>query len=283
MGASSFIEKALAGRWIAGSKINDAIAVGKKFNSHGIKVIVNYLGEGLRDKAQVKDSIRAYNGLILAIRKADIDAEISVKASQLGLSISRSLAEKNYSRLVKVARKSGIFVWLDMEEHRYVDETIGLYKTELRGGGVGICIQSYLKRSHDDLRGLVRLKAVVRLVKGAYKTNSRMAYGSRQMTTENYVRLMTYLFKNADGFTIATHDLSIIEEAIEQNRSYRRNVTYSMLNGIRNAEAVRLAATNKVAVYVPFGERWLDYAFRRLKEEGHLTLIIRSIFQSQRI
>ena len=93
---------------------------------------------------------------------------------------------------------------------------------------------------------------------------------------------MNYLFRHSKEFMIATHDTGLIREALLLNRSYRRDVTYAMLNGIRNKYAVGLAKRgNKTAIYLPFGERWLDYAFRRLREEGHLSLLIKSLFEGQ--
>ena len=121
-------------------------------------------------------------------------------------------------------------------------------------------------------------------MKGAYKEGERIAYPTRKAVTANYLRLMSYIFRNSDEFMIATHDTDMIREALLLNRSYRRKVSYAMLNGIRNKYLVELAKMgNKTVVYIPFGERWLDYSVRRLREEGHLTLILRSLFQSQKL
>ena len=160
-----------------------------------------------------------------------------------------------------------------------------LSKSQLRvGGGTGICIQSYLKRSQKDIQMLSKSNAVIRLVKGAYHSDENRSYKSRAETTENYVRLMQYLFMHSNGFAIATHDLDMIAMAKQLNAKYHRNVWYAMLNGIRNKYAIRLAReSEQVEVYLPFGSRWICYSYRRLKEASNLSLVIKSLFESQRI
>ncbi len=284
MSIGGTIEKLLAGRWIAGAGIRDAISTTKRFNKERISASINYLGENFSDKAEVDRTVGVYAKLIEEIHGSNVDAAISVKPTQLGLLIGKGYAKRNYSRIVRLARKKGIFVWLDMEEHQYVDDTISLYRSQQRRRGTGICIQAYLRRSDDDVKRLVKAGAVIRLVKGAYKEGESIAYPTRKAVTANYLRLMSYLFRNSDEFMIATHDTDMIREALLLNRSYRRKVSYAMLNGIRNKYLVELAKMgNKTVVYIPFGERWFDYSVRRLREEGHLTLILRSLFQSQKL
>ena len=284
MSIGGIIEKLLAGRWIAGAGIMDAISTTKRFNKERISASINYLGENFSDKAEVDRTVGVYAKLIEEIHGSNVDAAISVKPTQLGLLIGKGYAKRNYSRIVRLARKRGIFVWLDMEEHQYVDDTISLYRSQQGRRGTGICIQAYLRRSDDDVKRLLKAGAVIRLVKGAYKEGERIAYPTRKAVTANYLRLMSYIFRNSDEFMIATHDTDMIREALLLNRSYRRKVSYAMLNGIRNKYLVELAKMgNKTVVYIPFGERWLDYSVRRLREEGHLTLILRSLFQSQKL
>ncbi len=277
-------ERLMAGRWLAGERIGDAIGVSRRFNSHGISAMINYLGESLAERSAVDCAVKTYARLIREIKRSGIRASISIKPTQLGASIGKGVALRNYASIVGLARSNGIFTWLDMEEHRYVDTTIRLYRSQLKRGAVGICIQAYLRRSASDLESIVRSGGVVRLVKGAYGEPSRLAYATRDETTANYSRLMAYLFRHSPRFMIATHDPAVIAEAQELNRSYRRDVTYAMLNGIRNRELLRLAETgSKAAAYVPFGEQWISYALRRLREEGNLPLLLRSLFESQRL
>ena len=285
MTIGGIVEKLFAGRWIAGAEISDAIATAKRFNKERISGLINYLGESFNEKANVERTIAVYAKLIDEIYLSKIDSAISVKPTQLGLLIGKGYTKKNYARIVRLARKRRMFVWLDMEEHRYVDDTISLYRSQQkRNGMTGLCIQAYLRRSGDDAMRLVKSGAVIRLVKGAYKEGERIAYQDRKTVTANYLKLMSYLFRNSGEFMIATHDTAMIREALLLNRSYRRKVSYAMLNGIRNKYLVELAGMgNRSVVYIPFGERWFDYSVRRLREEGHLSLILRSLFESQKL
>jgi proline dehydrogenase len=262
-------EKLLAGRWIAGPSIQDGIKIAKKVNANMASAILNYLGEDINDMNDVNATVNLYLKLIDSIKSMKINADISLKPTELGLEIDKEVMKQNYVKIVKYAKKKGIFVWLDMEQAPFVDDTIALYKIGLPYKNVGICIQAYLRRSLSDLRYLSKLNSTVRLVKGAYSESPKIAFPSWADVTANYSSLMEYLFKNFSKFTIATHDNSLIEKALGLNEKYKKEVTYAMLNGIRNKYAYRLAAEgNKVSIYVPFGTAWFKYAFRRLREEG---------------
>ncbi len=279
MVCSGILERLVAGRWIAGPFIADAITRSKRINSLGIRPIINYLGEEFSSETDVNDAVATYIKLISEIRKSRIKADISLKASQLGLRISEGMFMGNYSRIVAEARRNNVFVWLDMESAADVDATISAYTAQLKSGdGVGICIQSYLKRSGSDIRSLSKSGAVIRLVKGAYSSTRRLAYQSRLETTANYARLMKYLFSHAKEFVIATHDPGMVSMAQRLNAAHRKHVGYAMLNGISNKRAIKLAREgNHVEIYVPFGTRWLSYSYRRLKEASNLSLVLRSV------
>jgi proline dehydrogenase len=267
-GLENFLENALAGRWVAGARVKDAIARVEELNAHKEGAVINYLGEDFSEKGDVAETVSAYQRLIVEMAHGGVDSGISLKMTQLGLGIGRGMARRNFESIANMARRQGVFTWLDMEAHGMVDATISVYERQLRKkGGVGICLQAYLKRTEQDLRRLVEKGAVIRLVKGAYAENGRIAFTDRKEIDANYVRLMNYLFRNAKEFTIATHDRRILDQAMLLNRSYRRKVTYGMLDGIRDGYAERLAGLgNRVSVYVPFGRRWTGYAYRRFRE-----------------
>ncbi len=282
MSVDSFFERLLAGRWIAGPLIEDAIRKARMLNRKGMGAILNYLGEDFADKDDVDLSVHKYLKLIDAIHGAKVRADVSVKPTQIGLAISYAYASANYSKILERARKYHTFVWLDMESHGYVDDTIRLYLEHLERGNrkdTGICVQSYLRRSSSDVRRIVRAGGIIRLVKGAYKESAAMAYANRAETTANYAKLMKYLFGNSGRFTVATHDTNLIDSARALNAARHKEVTYAMLNGIRDRYARELAASHEnVYVYVPFGERWVDYSVRRLRELSNALLIVRSLF-----
>ncbi len=284
MNVNATLEKALAGRWIAGYYPEDAINRTKLFNSKKISTIINFLGENLIEAPEVRASVGIYRDLIKKISAERLDACISLKPTQIGLSLSYKLMLSNYLDIVRDARQRNIMVWLDMEDSQYVDATIKAYKSAAKLENTGICTQAYLRRSANDVENLIKLNARIRLVKGAYKVEKNLTFGSHRAVSHNYMQLAEMLLEGSDNFMLATHDTRIIENAIKMNRKYKRKVTYAMLNGIRNSYAKYLAYHgHRVAVYVPFGGEWISYGYRRLREQGHLTLILRSLFETQKI
>lgn len=278
VGVGDIIEKIFAGKWIAGPNIEDAIRRTKQLNALGMSAILNHIGEELANRQQISDSVAMNLRLIREIRKAKAQASISLKLTQLGLRVGKGTAGKNYEKIVRFARENGVFVWLDAESEDTVADTISIYERQVGRGGVGIAVQAYLRESEHNLQRLLKRRAVIRLVKGAYKESKKIAFTDRNEVTANYAMLMRELFARSGEFTIATHDSSLIAEAMLLNRSSRRKVTYAMLNGIRNGYAADLAAQGqRVSIYVPFGTRWLEYSLRRLREESHLMLVLRSL------
>ena len=281
MDINDFAEHLFAGRWMAGTNILDAIKNAQRLNSLGITAIMNYLGEELTKEAQVSKAVDMYIKLIRYIKNYKIKADISVKPTQLGLSISESEASANYSKIVAEARLASVFVWLDMEGENTVDSTIRLYASEVQNSGVGICMQAYLKRTESDIQKLAKLGAIIRLVKGAYSTSKSKGFITREAITKNYANLMRIVFEQYTEFTIATHDMEMIHNALKMNETYKRKLTIAMLQGIRNRTAAELAKKNKVSIYTPFGEQWVSYSYRRLKEAGHLKLVLKSLLEKQ--
>ncbi len=275
---SGTLLRLLAGRWIAGETIEDAVNRAAELNKHGVTAIINYLGEEYEQKDNVDDAVRTYLSLIDAIKAARVKAEISVKATQIGLLLGMEVAKKNYKSIVEHGKKNGVYVWMDMEEYETIPKTIELFKSEIGSHNTGLCLQSCHKRTEKDLESLAKLGADVRLVKGAHKLHDGLSYPTRQEATENYVELMNYMFWNMKNFTVGTHDQKLIGMAMTLEKKYKRNMTIAMLNGIRADYALRLARKTKVSVYVPFGPKWFGYSYRRLKEMSNLKLIIRSIF-----
>jgi len=277
MTAVGSVVEIAARRWVAGRELGDAIRATEDLNTNKIGAIINHLGEGIRDRSQAKHSVKTSMEIIDAIKLRGLRADLTVKLTDLGLDIDPALCSKNYAEVVKHAKSRGVFVWIDMEEYRFVDDALRIYSSMLRGGNTGICIQSYLRRSMDDVRKLDK-RAVIRLVKGAY-TDKEHGFPTRKEATANYVLLMDYIFKNFGRFTIATHDPSLIDIALKMNKRYKKDVTYAMLRGVRSNYVRELARSGEqVAVYVPFGEEIFGYTYRRLKELSNLKLIVRSLF-----
>jgi proline dehydrogenase len=282
VGINSALEKLFAGRWIAGYYPRDALERTKLFNSFGISTLINYLGEDVSKKEQISEAVSTYTDLIQGIRNEKLKAQISIKPTQIGLADNYKLFLSNYLKIVKSAKENGVFVWLDMESPARVDDIIKAYKNAIKYGNTGICIQAYLKRSKYDVKDLMKHKAKIRLVKGAYQIKGDVVLSSKREVNSNYISIMKMLFEQSNDFMIATHDSRIIEEGINLNKKYHKRVTYAMLNGIRNKYAKYLANHKKdMAVYVPFGKDWVGFGYRRLVEQRHISLIVRSLFEKQ--
>jgi len=231
------MEKILFGfakQWIAGDSINDALKSSRTSYKNGRHAIVNKLGEYHTSKTQIKKTVKEYQKIVSSFRKWNIRGAISIKPTQVGLSISRKECIKNFQVIIKKASLSHIFVWIDMESSDHTDETIEIYYDLFaRYERLGIAIQANLKRTKNDLMDLLTHGAKIRLVKGAYKENSRIAYKTKEKVDANYVRLMKLLFKNGNEFGIATHDSKMIDLAIKLSKKYKRKFEFQMLRGIR--------------------------------------------------
>lgn len=281
MGFLGQIGVVFAKQWIAGTSEQDAIRAGEKINSKGKKVILNYLGENFTESAKVKESVRIYFDLLSMMKSKKVQGSISIKPSQLGLLISRELFHQNYLKIVAHAKMLGYMVWVDAEEydniertHQVVLEVLKKYKN------TGVGIQTRLKRSKADAKRIADAGGLVRLVKGAYAEPQKEAYTSREDIRENYLRIMVMLFRQRARFMVATHDDYLVYKALSLQRKYNRKVMFGMLKGIRGRLADKLAKDGQdLHIYVPFGEEWFGYSLRRLQEEGHATLLLRSIFQ----
>lgn len=284
MNLNAKLEKAFAGRWIAGYGVEDALERTRTFNSFGISTLINFLGEDIFYEHKIRLAVETYMRLVSEIRKGKLKASISIKPTQLGLSLNYGKFYSNYTKILAAAKKHDVFVWLDMETPQNVDATIKAYRSAIRYGNCGICIQAYLKRSLSDVEGILGRNAAIRLVKGAYKADSNICYKQIREINSNYMNIMRLLFSKADRFMIATHDSRIVEEAVKINRKSKKDVTFAVLNGIRNRYAMHLARSGqKVAAYVPFGSDWMGYGFRRITEQRHLSLILRSLLEKQEL
>ncbi|MDE1824999.1 MAG: proline dehydrogenase family protein [Candidatus Micrarchaeota archaeon] len=272
----------LAGQWIAGVDEQAAIDVARKINSEKKGVILNYLGEGFRDESAVQKSVKIYLSLLREMHSKKIRGSIAVKPSQLGMLLGPGEFYKNYMNIAGHARGFGIFVWLDMEEWGSVQGSVDAYVKALgRLDNIGICLQAKLKRSYDDARRILRSRnGAIRIVKGAYFEPGSKSYPDRESVRKNYLRILEMAIKRTSRIMVATHDDYLIYKAVSAEKKYGKRIMFGMLKGIRGRLAGRLADSGEdMNVYVPFGEEWPKYSRRRLMEEGHALLLIRSIFQ----
>ncbi len=271
----------VARKWIGGITIDEVIKESHRLNHLVERVMINYLGEDLIDDEKIVKNVDTYIKLLAQMHKNRIKGCIAIKPTQLGLKVRYSLFLQNYHKVVAKAKSSSIFVWLDMEEHQYVDATITAYlETLQKYKNVGICLQAKLKRTFNDTKLIGSKGGAIRLVKGAYKNHPGITFKSEADIEETYKKCMYYLFNHSKYFMIATHDDKLIDTAIAYQKKYKRKAMFGMLKGIRPSLSLKLArAKEEIYIYVPFGEDWIAYSLRRLKEKEHSMMVLRSIFQ----
>lgn len=286
----------LVKKWAAGDDMEDALTAAKSCNMKGQKVILNYLGEDYTEEERINRTMKEYSNLLERLYLGQIDGCISVKPSQLGLSVSYELCLKNLRALTKRAIEFGGFIWIDMESSKYTDDTLMLY-LELLGHypDIGVVLQSALRRSASDLLYLIEAGGKVRLVKGAYHENEQIAFAHDEVNA-NYIKLLEILFNrnyinnnevdnNTLKFAVATHDSKLIEYTIRLWKTSKiriKNFEFEFLKGIRDELKRDLVEEGfRVAEYIPYGEEWLPYSVRRLRErKRNLFLLARSLVQS---
>ncbi len=255
-------------RWVAGTRIADALRTAERLRSRRMGVCIDYLGEHEHDPKRIVQNLREYLQLIAAIRKRKLDAAISVKLTELGLAVGFREAEKNFILLMLAAHKARVGVWIDMEGSQYTEDTVRLYLLfHQRFPDLAITIQANLRSSYRHLQHLLRHKAKVRLVKGAYKEPRTVAHQTWGEVNRNYMRLLTLLFQKGNEFAIATHDRGMVLAALTLQKKYRKRIEFQVLLGVR--ESLRRELIEKkapVRVYVPYGMKWKPYLRRRLRE-----------------
>jgi proline dehydrogenase len=281
--ASSF-----ARRFIAGEGIADAIEAAHAIERDGLLVTLDLLGESVATSDDAARATRAYIEVIGDVERSGVDRNLSVKLSQLGLDVDRATGIDNLRRLLDAATPGNFFVRVDMESSKYTAHTLDAVET-LWGIGyrnVGVAIQSYLRRSKDDVQRLNRLGIRVRLVKGAYREPRDLAFQQKPAVDASFVELMELLLGDGTYPAIATHDPAMIEatkkfaaaRAIGQDK-----FEFQMLYGIRRDLQTSLAREGyRMRVYVPFGREWFPYFMRRLGERpANVGFVLRSLFREK--
>lgn len=263
-------------RFVAGEQLEEAVAVTRRLNGQGFRVALNYLGEHVRHPEEAERALDEYLRLVRAIHDHDLQAYLSIKLTQLGLDLSEELCKKHLHTLLETSHALGLFVRIDMESSAYVERTLRLFEElQPRFPNLGIVIQSYLRRSAQDVQRLIELGASVRLVKGAYLEPPEVAYTDKREVDRAYIQLLEKLLsedarKRGVHIAIATHDERIIDRAcryILDHRMRPSEYEFQLLMGIRtDLHHKLLAEGHPVRIYVSYGEDWFPYFMRRLAE-----------------
>jgi proline dehydrogenase len=259
-------------RYIAGTTVEDVVRPVKQLNADGKRATVDVLGEEITNEAEARAIAQSYRDVLDEIERDQLDSNVSVKLTGLGLGLSYDACRANLEAVVQQATEDHSFVRIDMEDSSTTDDTLRLYR-ELREAGhdnVGVVLQAYLRRTLDDIRALADLRPNVRLCKGIYVEPSSIAFTDADEIRENFVASLDALLDVNAYVGIATHDEWLIGQALQavgERGLGRDDYELQMLLGVREERASELvAAGHRLRVYVPFGEQWYAYSLRRLQE-----------------
>jgi proline dehydrogenase len=273
-----------ARRFIAGETVHEAIGAARALQGRGLHVTLDYLGESVSTLKAATAASREYVQLIETIVASGIERNISLKLTQLGLTIDKATCVDNLRRIIEPASRHEFFVRIDMESSEFTQLTIDVFETvwSLEFRNIGIALQSSLRRTEQDIRRMNELGARVRLVKGAYKEPASVAFQQKADVDAAYIRQMRLLLDHGVYPAIATHDEPIIAEtrhyAAERNIGNDR-FEFQMLYGIRrDLQTSLVAAGYRMRVYIPFGKEWFPYFMRRLGERpANVGFVLKAI------
>jgi proline dehydrogenase len=276
--------RALARRFVAGDTLDDAVVAARELNSSGLHVSLDHLGEEVHDRASAIQATEEYLESLDRIADEDLDSNISVKPTQLGLAIDEDLAMESIDLLARRAKKVGTSVTIDMEDSRYTEATVRLYENaQAEHGNLGIAIQTYLRRTPQDLARLIPLGGHIRLCKGAYVESEEVALTSNPQINAAFVdQMQTLMASEETKPAIATHDLSLLDLARELAAERNRPFEFQMLYGVRKELQKQLVTEGyPVRIYLPFGSQWYPYLTRRLAERpSNAWFFVRAAFGS---
>ncbi len=263
------------GRFMPGEEIADALGAAVDLQVLGIGTIYTKLGEAITDPAGAQAVATHYLRLLEQLKAAEIDGELSVKPTQLGLDIDEDLCFGHLRHLAAAAEAQGSYLWIDMEDSSYVDRTLDLYQ-RLRAshGNTGICLQAYLRRTAKDIERLLPLGPAIRLVKGAYDEPKDVAFKSKKEVDANYLGLAVTMLRESRTRSmrvgLGTHDVDLIEQIAVHAAAAgvsKDAFEVQMLYGIRAKEQRRLARSGyRVQTLIAYGDAWYRWYMRRLAE-----------------
>ena len=281
-----FVKRATS-RFMPGESWEEAFTEADRLSTRGMGTLVTLLGENLNSIDQADIVLDEYLGVLQDVSEAGIDLEISVKLTQLGLDFGSEVAQERLSRLAEATRS---LVWIDMESSDYVDVTLEIFRNVMSTNkNLGLCLQSYLRRTEDDLDNLLPLDPSIRLVKGAYKEAKELAYPHKREVDEHYFTLSrTLLHARLNGGmarpVIATHDTRMIESvnrmAVELGVG-KDDYEFAMLYGIERQEQNRLVGLGHVVrVLISYGSSWFPWYMRRLAERpANVWFVAKQLFR----
>jgi proline dehydrogenase len=270
------VVRRIAGRYMAGEKLEEAIDTIRDLSGEGCVATVDVLGESTESERDAAEKLDQYKLVLDALDEHDLESGISVKLTGLGLTLDEDLCRRNLEEIIAHAGERGRFVRVDMEDSPYTAITLELVlEMHERYENTGAVIQSYMRRSLKDVVRLAEAGVSVRLCKGIYDEPREIAYKDFDVVRQNYVLLLEELFKGGVYVGVATHDEYLVWHGlrlIHQMGLSRDRYEFQMLLGVdEEFRRILVDAGHKVRVYVPFGEDWYEYSTRRLKENPKIA------------
>jgi proline dehydrogenase len=286
-GRRAFVRRAVS-RFMPGETLDDALQAARTLAREGIAVILTQLGENVTERAEADAVVRHYQEMIDRLQVEGLDAEVSIKLTQLGLDLSPELAQRHASTLAAYAARLPGRFWIDMEGSAYTAATLDAYR-RLRAEHprIGIALQAYLRRTAADVESLIPAGAAIRLVKGAYQEPPAIAFPNKTDVDANFLALAKRLLtpearERGAWLTAGTHDTRLIA-AIEAHADAvgwpRDQMEFALLYGIGRAEQLRLARSKRlIRVLISYGTHWFPWYMRRLAERpANVAFVLRNL------
>lgn len=273
--------RAVARRFVAGNTVEEAVAVAEELNTMGMSVSLDHLGEHVTAIDEATAARDSYLACLGEIAVQQLDANISIKLTQLGMGLDDEVAARYLDEIAVAALQANTTVTIDMEESEHTQTTIGLYvAAQKKHGNLGIAIQSYLRRTREDLDRIIPLGGHIRLCKGAYAEPEDVVFQSNDEVDAAFDRLGALLMESPDVKpAIASHDIARQVKVIEAARHRQDPWEFQVLYGVqRDRQAELVSMGHEVRVYLPYGEAWYPYLTRRLAERpANLFFFMRAL------
>jgi proline dehydrogenase len=270
------IVKKISSRYIAGDTLDEAVKTVRDLNREGCVATIDLLGESTESKADAAGKLKDYKKVVDTLDEHGLAGGISIKLTGLGLTLNEELCRANVEEIVEYAGERGRFVRVDMEDSPHTDATLAIVHDMYRSHkNTGAVLQSYMRRSLEDVQNVIEAGFSVRLCKGIYDEPRAVAYKDFDTVRQNYIFLLDELLKGGVYVGIATHDEYLIWHAlrlIHQLEVPKDRYEFQMLLGVdEELRSILVNAGHKLRVYVPFGEDWYEYSTRRLKENPKIA------------
>lgn len=282
-----FVQRAVK-RFMPGEALDDAIFAARELIKKNISTTFTHLGENITTLQEAEENTNHYLNMLNKISSDKLDIEISLKLSQIGLDLSFDKTFELFTLISLKAQELNNNVFIDIEDSSYVDKTIDFYKKiKEKQNNVGLCLQAYLYRTMDDVKRIIEMNPWLRLVKGAYKEPSSVAFPRISQVNSNFILISKYLLgqieKRRIRVAFGTHDLFIQEQVKKEARNVglpKEKLEFQMLYGIKSYEQYKLATEGyNIRTLISYGKHWYPWYMRRLAERpANVGFVLKNIF-----